>query len=131
MGRPQTISLSESRPASGAVVLARRCADVVIAALALIVLAPLLATLALLVRLTSHGPVLHRESSLSPSGRPVNLLVFRTLVDGGATVAHERLRAAIGAGEAYSPVGRQIARLRLDRLPRLINVLRGDSTLLG
>lgn len=129
MGRPQTVSLSRSTPTTGSSL--RRAADVVLSGLLLLIALPLLALVALLVRVSSHGPVLHREQGVGPDGRRVELLSFRTLIDGGGTEVHARLRAVVGGGDAYTPVGRLLARLRLDRLPRLLNVLRGETSLVG
>lgn len=131
MGRPQTITLSESTTTAVASVRIRRAADVMVAGLLLILAAPLIATVALLVRVTSHGPVLARYPLAARRGRRADLLTFRTLVDGGGTEAHARLRAVVGADgqKAYSPVGKALTKLRLHRLPRLVNVLRGDISL--
>jgi lipopolysaccharide/colanic/teichoic acid biosynthesis glycosyltransferase len=99
--------------------------------LVLLVLAlPALAAIALAVRLSSHGPVLRRDGVLRPGGARIELLSFRTVVDGGDTAAHERLRAVIGApaDAATTGVGRVLRRTRLDRLPRLLNVVRGQSS---
>ena len=128
MGRPQSIHITSG---GTPLVPLRRAADVVLAGLLLVALAPVMALLALLVRSTSHGPVLARRPVATADGRSAALLAFRTQVDGGATTAHERLRAVVGADHAYTPVGRYIARLRLDRLPRLVNVLRGDAGILA
>ena len=108
-----------------------RVADAVVGVLALIVLAPLMLVLALLVRLSSHGRVLHREDARDARGRPVRLLSFRTVLDGGDTATHARLRAIVGADPhaAVTPVGRVMRATRLDRLPRLFNVVAGSASL--
>jgi lipopolysaccharide/colanic/teichoic acid biosynthesis glycosyltransferase len=108
-----------------------RTADVLVALLALVVLAPLMALLALLVRLSSHGRVLNREEARDPSGRRTYLLSFRTVLDGGETETHARMRAIVGADfhAVLTPVGRVMRSTRLDRLPRLFNVLSGSTSL--
>jgi lipopolysaccharide/colanic/teichoic acid biosynthesis glycosyltransferase len=111
-----------------------RAADVAVSALALLLALPVLAAVALAVRLSSHGPVLERTPATGRDGRAVQLLAFRTLVDGGRTEAHERFRSVIGAGADATPVtsvGQVLQRLRLDRLPRLLNVLAGHRSLFG
>jgi lipopolysaccharide/colanic/teichoic acid biosynthesis glycosyltransferase len=108
-----------------------RAADVVVGAIVLVVLLPVMAVLAIAVRASSHGPVLHRDVRLRADGRRVELLAFRTLVDGGETAAHERLRAVIGA-EAEPPltgVGRVLRRTRLEHLPRVLSLVAGTTSL--
>jgi lipopolysaccharide/colanic/teichoic acid biosynthesis glycosyltransferase len=107
----------------------KRTADVVASALLLLLTAPLFAIVAVLVRTTSHGPVFHRQPDVGPRERTIDVLTFRTRVDGAGTASHARMRAVVGADDAFTPVGRQLARLRLDRLPRLLNLLRGDASL--
>lgn len=105
-----------------------------VAATVLFVLAlPLIACLALAVRRGSHGPVLHREPGFDNRGRPIDLLSFRTAVDGAGTTHHERLRAVVGAGDraALTGVGRLMRATHTDGLPRLLNVARGQTGLLG
>jgi lipopolysaccharide/colanic/teichoic acid biosynthesis glycosyltransferase len=88
---------------------------------------PVLAAAALAVRLSSHGPVLQRHPAVDDRGRPVQVLSFRVLVDGGATQAHEHLRAVVGAAHLppLTGVGRLLRAMRLDRLPRLLHVAAG------
>jgi len=114
-------------PLRGAVHIAERA----VAALALALVLPLLAALALTVRRSSNGPVLHRERSFDRRGRAVELLSFRTTLDGAGTVSHERLRAVFGAGERLpvTSVGRILRATRLERLPRLYNVVAGHASL--
>lgn len=138
MGRTHTpirpvATVTATTTASGTSPLARM-ADVVVSSLALVLALPLLAVAALAVRVSSHGPVLERTPAVGPDGRPVVLLAFRTLVDGGRTAAHERFRSVIGSGGDSTPVtgvGQLLQRTRLDRLPRLINVLAGHRSLFG
>jgi lipopolysaccharide/colanic/teichoic acid biosynthesis glycosyltransferase len=101
--------------------------DAVCALLLLVVSAPVLAAAALAVRLSSHGPVLHREATLDRRGRPTHALSFRTVLDGGATRAHQQLRSVVGAADRapLTGVGRFLVATRLDRLPRLLNVAAG------
>jgi lipopolysaccharide/colanic/teichoic acid biosynthesis glycosyltransferase len=132
MGRPQSIILSETATTATTrrdLRSVKRGADVVVSVVLLLVAVPAFAIAALMVRLTSHGPVLHREPSIGRRGTTVELLSFRTRVDGAGTEAHARVRAVVGATDAYTPVGRFLSRLRLERLPRLVNILRGDTSL--
>ena len=110
-----------------------RAVDCLVGALLLLLALPLMAVAAVAVRLSSHGPVLHREPGLDRDGRRVDLLTFRVMVDGGGTEAHERLRAVIGAAHRapFTRVGRVLSRTRLERLPWLLNLLAGRTSLFG
>jgi lipopolysaccharide/colanic/teichoic acid biosynthesis glycosyltransferase len=94
----------------------KRSIDVIIAAVALLGALPLMAGCALAVRLGSHGPVLFRQRRLGVGLHSFVMIKFRTL------------RAADGASE---PVGRFLRKYSLDELPQLVNVLRGDMSLVG
>jgi putative colanic acid biosynthesis UDP-glucose lipid carrier transferase len=110
-----------------------RGADLVLGSLLLLLAAPLMALLAIAVRASSHGRILHRERIRTAAGATVELLSFRTMLDGGGTHAHERLRAIVGAhaSAALTPVGRLLVATRLERLPRLLNVVAGHRSLFG
>lgn len=111
----------------------RRGLDLLVGSALLLLALPLMAVLALVVRHSSHGPVLHREPALDRHGRRIELLSFRTAVDGAGTVHHARVRAVVGGADAgaLTSVGRLIRAMRADRLPRLINVVAGHRSLLG
>jgi len=111
-----------------------RGCDVVLAGAALVLLAPVLAACALLVLLGSGGrPVLYRGARVGRAGRTFTMLKFRTL----APDAEHRLGPFLGpelarltAGEV-TRVGRALRATSLDELPQLINVVRGDMSLVG
>lgn len=107
----------------------KRTFDIVISALALLFLAPVLVLLALLVRLSSKGPILYRQDRLGRDDRPFAMLKFRTMkVDAEGesgpvwTQADDPRRTAIGTF---------LRRFSLDELPQFWNVLRGDMSLVG
>jgi lipopolysaccharide/colanic/teichoic acid biosynthesis glycosyltransferase len=105
---------------------ARRIVDIVIAAIALAVLAPLLVVVGVFVRSTSPGPVLFRQRRVGEGGRLFDLLKFRTMWDGTRGPRVTRV------GDArVTPVGGYLRCLKLDELPQFVNVLRGDMTLVG
>jgi len=104
----------------------RRLVDVAVAAAALVVLSPALVAVAIAVRLGSPGPVLFRQRRAGLDGRPFMLLKFRTMRDGAGGPG------ITSAGDArVTPVGVWLRRWKLDELPQLVNVLRGEMTLLG
>lgn len=135
--------------------LAKRALDVSVAALVLAGLAPLWLLLAGLVRLTSPGPALYRSTVIGRHGRPFTYYKLRTMVVGGDDTVHRRFIAgyvqsdrpftaeadpATGQRrEVYKVVGdrrvtllgRWLRRTSLDEAPQLINVLRGEMSLVG
>lgn len=131
MGRVHTITTTASSTSTPSLAPLRRAADLVVGTVCLLLAAPLLGALALAVRRSSHGAVFHREKAFDARGRAVELLSFRTTMDGAGTMHHRRLRAAVGASdaEAFTGAGRFIRATRTERLPRLLNVVRGERSL--
>lgn len=105
----------------------KRATDLTIGVLALIATSPVLVLAALAVKLTSPGPVLHRAERVGRDGRPFTLLKLRTMRDGGLTGP----RVTSAGDLRVTPVGRFLRRYKIDELPQLINVLRGDMSLVG
>ena len=118
--------------------LIKRSFDLAGAAFGLLVTAPLLAATALLVRLDSPGPVFYRQTRIGRRGKPFVMWKFRTMVD-GADAMKASLRDLneadglfkIAADPRITRVGRILRRYSLDELPQLINVLRGEMSLVG
>lgn len=104
----------------------KRFADVLVAAVALLCLLPVLGLIALLILLTMGPPVLFRQPRLGYGGRPFTLLKFRTMTD-------ERDAAGdlLPDDRRLTPFGRFLRRWTLDELPELVNVLRGEMSLVG
>ncbi|MEY9964983.1 lipopolysaccharide/colanic/teichoic acid biosynthesis glycosyltransferase [Streptacidiphilus sp. MAP12-16] len=104
----------------------RRALDIACGLLALVVLSPLLAVLTLLVRVTSQGPALFRQQRVGEGGIAFTLYKFRSMrwrSDGPDVTT--------GADPRVTPLGRLIRRTSLDELPQLLNLVRGDMTLVG
>lgn len=104
-----------------------RLVEIVIAAVALALLAPLLAVVALAVRLSSPGPVIYRQTRVGRGGELFVLLKFRTMTNG----ADAEGQLTVGADRRVTAVGRRLRDRRLDELPQLVNVLKGDMSLVG
>jgi sugar transferase EpsL len=100
----------------------RRSIDLVGALLLLILASPLLAVIAVALRLEGYGPVLYRSPRVGRGGRPFSLLRFRTMLDTAEPRSVE---------QRLTPVGRLIRNISLDDLPNLVNVLRGEMSLVG
>ncbi|MBN1565640.1 MAG: sugar transferase [Anaerolineae bacterium] len=106
----------------------KRAFDVIFSAVGLVILAPLFLILALLVRITSPGPAFYHAQRVGKDGQAFTLIKFRTMVSGaaqqgpGITVANDR---------RVTPIGRWLRQTKLDELPQLINVLRGEMSFVG
>jgi exopolysaccharide biosynthesis polyprenyl glycosylphosphotransferase len=117
----------------------KRTFDIVGATLLLMLLSPALLALAIAVRLSSRGPVLYRSTRVGIGQRPFPCLKFRTMhTDAEERQADlEELNEATGAlfkirdDPRLTPVGKLLRRFSLDELPQLVNVLRGEMSLVG
>jgi lipopolysaccharide/colanic/teichoic acid biosynthesis glycosyltransferase len=108
--------------------VAKRLFDLVVAAIALLLLAPLLAALALWVRLDSPGPVFFRQQRVGRHGVPFRIHKFRSMV---ADAPARGLPLTVGADPRITRAGAFLRRTRLDELPQLIDVLQGTMSLVG
>jgi lipopolysaccharide/colanic/teichoic acid biosynthesis glycosyltransferase len=107
----------------------RRVTDVAVSSLALALSAPALALAALAIRLESPGPVIYRQLRAGRDGRQFEVLKLRTMVYGA-----EHLGAGLAVDEhdaRITRIGAILRRTSLDELPNLVNVLRGDMSLIG
>jgi Undecaprenyl-phosphate glucose phosphotransferase len=123
------VGLLARRPLSDWQVVQKALFDRAVAALALLVLAPLLALLALLVRLDSPGPVLFRQRRIGFNNEPFDCVKFRTMHHLLSDTLAER--QCTRGDVRVTRVGRWLRRLSLDELPQLLNVLRGEMSLVG
>jgi lipopolysaccharide/colanic/teichoic acid biosynthesis glycosyltransferase len=147
--RPLALDVTHARKeaASAAADRLRQAVNMALAAIALVVLSPLLLVIAILVKLSSRGPVFYtqervgldrRGRSLRPSnhrraldlgGQPFTIYKFRTM-----TVDAEHKTGAVWAAKndpRVTEIGRFLRQYRLDELPQLINVLKGDMSIVG
>ena len=118
--------------------LIKRAVDLIASAAVLVLLAPVLALTALAIKLDSPGPVLFRQVRAGRRGEPFEMLKFRSMVDGADRLKDElrHLNEAEGIFKiANDPritrVGRLLRRIHLDEVPQVINVLRGEMSLVG
>ena len=137
-------------PLSGSARLLKRSSDIVIAALALILAAPLWLLIALFIKLDSKGPVFYLQERVGMDGRMFLCYKFRTMLSGADSDVHRqyqkqfiagRAEANLGNGEQpvykfqsdvrITRVGRWLRRASLDEVPQLFNVLRGDMSVVG
>lgn len=143
--------LFEGRDGKTVARMFKRSIDVVISVLTLIILSPLFAVIASLIKLTSDGPVLYRQQRVGERGRPFEFLKFRSMyVQSDASVHKEYVRQFIAGGNGskpadastvsvykitrdcrVTPVGRFLRRTSLDEFPQFWNVLKGEMSLVG
>jgi len=128
--------------------LAKRLLDLTVALPCLLVAAPLLLAVAVAIRLTSPGPALFRQARLGRDRRPFTLCKFRTMYTGCPDDVHREYVTKLLTDEAppdggkngvfkldgdarITPLGRLLRRTSIDELPQLLNVIRGDMSLVG
>jgi lipopolysaccharide/colanic/teichoic acid biosynthesis glycosyltransferase len=104
----------------------KRSVDVAVAATALVLAAPLVAVIAALIVLDSPGPVFHRVERVGFRGRPLRMLKFRKMAVGARGIA-----LTTDGDARLTRIGALLARTRLDELPQLWHVLRGEMSLVG
>jgi lipopolysaccharide/colanic/teichoic acid biosynthesis glycosyltransferase len=124
----------------------KRALDVLVSAVALTLLAPLFAFVAWRIRRGSPGPVFFRQTRLGMDMKEFTVLKFRTMTDGTSSAPHEEYIRQSAAGvvayeanglfkldrsDCVTKTGRWLRRTSLDELPQLINVLRGEMSLVG
>jgi exopolysaccharide biosynthesis polyprenyl glycosylphosphotransferase len=116
----------------------KRSMDLTLAALGLVVLAPLLAVVAFAIKVTSPGPVLYRQRRIGRDGLEFDMFKFRSMVDGADAQKPSLLELnetqglfKIADDPRTTPVGRFLRRSSLDELPQLWNVVRGEMSLVG
>jgi len=104
----------------------KRLLDVIASAVCLLVLLPLFVAVALTVKLDSRGPVFYRCRRIGYGGREFSMLKFRKMRDGAGGPP-----LTVGCDGRLTRAGRLLARSKLDELPQLWNVLKGDMSLIG
>jgi lipopolysaccharide/colanic/teichoic acid biosynthesis glycosyltransferase len=116
------------QPATVSISCRKRACDIVVAASVLLLFLPLMLTVAILIRLESPGPALFRQRRTGLEGKVFKVLKFRTM-----TVAEDgdAVRQATRDDQRVTAIGAQLRRFSIDELPQLINVLRGEMSLIG
>ncbi|PWB47489.1 MAG: undecaprenyl-phosphate glucose phosphotransferase [Candidatus Methylomirabilota bacterium] len=122
------ISLQDS-PHYGWNLVGKRVLDVMLSSIALLITGPLLLLLAAVIRLTSPGPVLYRQERMGLDGRTFQMLKFRSMRD-DAEEETGPVWAARDDGRRTA-IGALLRRTSLDELPQLVNVLKGEMSLVG
>src|SRR5215471_4668235 len=103
-----------------------RQAEAVIALAGLVMVVPLIALAAIAIAVTSRGPVIFRQKRMGRKGRPFTMYKLRTM-----RVANSGPQVTAGDDVRVTPVGKFLRKTKLDELPELWNVLKGDMSLIG
>lgn len=128
--------------------LGKRLFDLTASSVCLLLLLPLLAVVALLVRLTTPGPALFRQTRVGRDQRPFMIYKFRTMYDGCGDQVHRRYVRGLITEDSPSaggprglyklegdtritPLGRVLRQLSIDEIPQLLNVIKGEMSLVG
>jgi exopolysaccharide biosynthesis polyprenyl glycosylphosphotransferase len=137
----QALPLFELKPPvfDGVDFVIKRSFDLVFAGMLVVVLSPVMGLAALLIKLSSRGPVLYRSMRPGIGGKPFACMKFRTMVSGAEQLQEDLESRNERSGAIFkirrdpriTPVGRFLRRWSLDELPQLFNVLRGEMSLVG
>jgi lipopolysaccharide/colanic/teichoic acid biosynthesis glycosyltransferase len=108
--------------------IAKRTIDIGVSLVGLATLSPLLLLTAIAVKLTSTGPVLFRQERIGRDFRPFKILKFRTMVQDAPSLGRA---ITVGADPRITFAGKWLRLTKIDELPQLLNVLKGDMSLVG
>ncbi len=125
-------------PDDEVLLLAKRAIDIALALFGMILLSPLFLLAAVLIKLTSPGPVIFSQTRCGLNGRTFTFYKFRSMVADAEQRLHEvahlnpkEIVTKIPNDPRLTPVGKWIRRFSIDEIPQLVNVLRGDMSLVG
>ena len=105
----------------------KRALDIALSGVAVVIVSPLLGVLALAVRLTSPGPILFRQRRIGQRGKTIEIMKFRSMrVNDDSDTTWN-----VARDDRLTPIGRMLRQTHLDELPQLLNVLRGDMSIVG
>jgi exopolysaccharide biosynthesis polyprenyl glycosylphosphotransferase len=129
VGRLQMMNLAISPVESFAYTVLKRTFDLVVAVLGVTILSPLFLVIAILVKLSSPGPILFRQERVGRHGKRFTLLKFRTMYC--STAAESDTTWTTKNDPRCTPIGAALRKFSLDELPQLFNVIRGEMSLVG
>ena len=107
----------------------KRMFDIVFSLVVLVALSPLLLVVAIAIKLYDHGPVFYKQVRLTKGGKEFSIYKFRSMIVNAEQVGGAQLAAK--SDDRVTPVGKIIRMLRIDELPQLLNILKGDMTVVG
>jgi sugar transferase (PEP-CTERM system associated) len=128
--RPSWLIFNDGFRKTRRLTAAKRLSDIAIALIGLVVAAPLMALVAIAVKLTSPGPIFYHQRRVGQHGRIFTIHKFRSMCH-NAEAATGAVWAAKAGDARVTPIGGMLRRTRLDELPQLWNVLKGDMSFVG
>lgn len=119
--------------------IVKRCLDLVIASIGLVLLSPIMLLVALAIKLESKGPVIYKQTRIGKDGREFTFYKFRSMYEGADKIRDQLQHLNEASGPIFkikndpriTRVGRIIRKTSLDELPQFFNVLKGDMSLVG
>jgi len=127
--RPSWLLFSNGFCVSKAMLLYKRVASIIFSILGLVVSLPVMMIVALAIRLDSPGPILFRQKRVGRGGKQFTIFKFRTMFQGSDS--HGAWKPAEKRDRRFTRLGKWLRRTRLDELPQLYNILRGDMYFIG
>ncbi len=115
-------------PMSDSAMCIKRAFDIVASVVFMLLLSPLMLIIAVVIRLDSKGPVIYKQERIGHYGRPFNILKFRTMI---ANAEHDVPALTADDDPRVTQVGRILRKYRLDELPQLWNILKGEMSIVG
>lgn len=106
----------------------KRLFDIVFSMVLLIIISPILILLGLLIKIDSKGPIFYRQERITTNGKMFRIFKFRTMVQNADKIG---TLVTVGNDSRITRVGKLIRKVRLDELPQLINILKGEMTFVG
>src|SRR5690554_464715 len=106
----------------------KRLLDIVISIIGLIFIMPILIILALFIKVDSNGPILFKQKRVGLYGKEFYIYKFRTMVQGAEKMG---MQITVDKDKRVTRVGRVIRKYKLDELPQLLNVIKGDMSVVG
>ena len=106
----------------------KRIFDIFFSLVLLIILSPILLILAILIKIDSKGPVFYRQERVTTNGKIFRIFKFRTMVQNADKIGS---LVTVGNDARITRVGKVIRKVRLDEIPQLINILKGEMTFVG
>ena len=119
--------------------MVKRLIDIITSAILLVLFSPLFAIVSILIKTTSKGPIFFRQQRVSYNGRQFSFLKFRTMIENAEELKKDLMELNEMDGPVFkikndprtTKVGRFLRKTSIDELPQLINVLKGDMSLVG
>lgn len=108
--------------------LAKRIFDIIVASLLVVILSPILLFLSILIKIDSPGPVMFRQVRVTTYGKPFRIFKFRTMVNNADKIGTQ---VTTKGDSRVTRMGKMLRGCRLDELPQLFNVLKGDMSFVG